>query len=333
MLQSIWDDVRREFNFGNMINKIIIVNVGIWIVLALTNVIFNIVNGFATSPAFDGVMRFFAVTYDPWHLITHPWTLVTHMFVHLGFFHILWNMLFLLYFGRIFGDLYGDKRVLPLYIAGGLFAFVFSFVIIYPSSLGDNISLAYGASGAVACILTTIGVLQPEHSIRLMFLGNVRLKYIVMVTILIQVLSLGTLDNIGGTIDHIGGIVFGIIYAIQLRKGIDLAAPVGRAISWVENTWDRIITPSKDHKQSGPRTTYRRGSSVKETAPKSRPSFMRKAGGSEKKSTRQGGDAGLPDNGMSHQEQLDSILDKIKEGGYNSLNKEEKDFLLRASNQ
>ena len=335
MLQSIWDDIRREFNFGNMVNKIIIVNVAIWIVIALTGVVFRIINGFSASPVFDEIVRFFAVTYDPLHLITHPWALITHMFLHVSFWHILWNMLFLLWFGRIFGDLYGDKRVLPLYIAGGLFAFLFSFAVIYPTSLKDGISMAYGASGAVSCILTAIGFLAPEYSIRLMFLGNVRLKYIVIVTILIQVLSLGTLDNIGGTVDHIGGIIFGIIFAVQLKKGRDMVQPVTNAIDWVERTWDRILTPSEAHKKSGPQASQRGGRSIRETTLKSRPSFMRKAEGSGRKTSgRSSGKSSVSDDaGMSHQEQLDAILDKIKDRGYNSLTKEEKDFLFRASNQ
>lgn len=333
MLQSIWEDIRREFNFGNMINKIIIVNVVVWIVVALTGVILRIANGWMESSLYTELLRWLAVTYDPWHLLTHPWTLVTHMFLHEGFFHILWNMLFLLWFGRIFGDFYGDRRVLPLYIAGGLFAFLFSFAIVYPSGLGAGISIALGASGAVSAVLTAIGVLQPEYSIRLLFLGNVRLKYIVLVTILIQVLSLGTLQNIGGTIDHLGGIIFGIVYATQLKRGRDMSEPVVKAITWFEDTWNRILTPSNDHKSGGPKVAYRSGRSVKETSPKSRPSFMRKAGGGSKKSSQGSSASRASSSGMSHQEELDAILDKIKDRGYNSLSKEEKDFLFRASNQ
>lgn len=332
MLQSVWEDIRREFNFGNMVNKIIIVNVAVWVVVNLTWVVFSIANGFSEAPGFETFMRWLAVTYEPLHLITHPWTLITHMFVHEGFFHILWNMLFLLWFGRIFGDLYGDQRVLPLYLSGGLFAFVFSFLILYPTGIASNFSIAYGASGAVAAILTTIGVLQPEHSIRLLFLGNVRLKYIVLVTIFIQILSLGTLNNLGGTVDHIGGIIFGIFYAVNLNKGRDLSSPMVKAIAWVERTWDRLLTPSQDHQRSGPKAAYRSGRSVKETTPKGRPSFMRKVGGNLKRSSSKQNNEPV-ETAMSHQQQLDAILDKIKDRGYNSLNKEEKDFLFRASNK
>ena len=94
------------------------------------------------------------------------------------------------------------------------------------------------------------------------------------------------------------------------------------------------MTPSKDHKPGGPRVSYRSGKSVKETAPKTRPSFMRKAEGSSSKGSKRSGSSSTTlNNKASHQEQLDAILDKIKDRGYNSLSKDEKDFLFRASNQ
>jgi hypothetical protein len=91
------------------------------------------------------------------------------------------------------------------------------------------------------------------------------------------------------------------------------------------------MKPSKEHKKTGPRAAYRSGKSVKETTPKSRPSFMRKAGGTASKGSPKSDSAPTPE--LSHQEALDAILDKIKERGYNSLTKEEKDFLFRASNK
>ncbi|MEM9525236.1 MAG: rhomboid family intramembrane serine protease, partial [Bacteroidota bacterium] len=124
MLQSIWDDVRREFSFGNMINKIIIVNISVFLVISLMWVFLRIFNGWEDSNLYDSIVRLLAVSHDWWHMLTRPWTLITHMFLHEGFWHILWNMLFLFWFGRIFGDLLGDERVLPLYITGGLAGFL-----------------------------------------------------------------------------------------------------------------------------------------------------------------------------------------------------------------
>jgi membrane associated rhomboid family serine protease len=331
MLQSIWDDVRREFNFGNMINKIIIVNVAVFLAVSVLFVIFQIANGWPSNPPtfYKNILDFFSVSHDWWHMLTHPWALITHMFLHEGFFHLLFNMLFLFWFGRIFGDLLGDKRVLPLYIAGGLAGFVAYFLAFNVSSLGTGMSYAYGASGSVACILTAAGIFAPEYGIRLIILGDVRLKWIVFAIIVIQFIGLGSTGNIGGTIDHIGGIIFGFLYVFYLRRGTDVTRPIVKSIDWIQNTWHGIQHPSKEHDQSGPRAAYRGGRPVQDkTTTKTRPSFMRKAGGRGKQEKKK-------DNKpqATHQEQLDAILDKIKEEGYNSLTKDEKDFLFRASNE
>lgn len=336
MLQSVWDDIRREFDYGNMVNKLVIINVGVYLAVNIFWVITQLISGLETSasPLYLSFIRFFSATDDWWYLLTHPWTVVTHMFFHQSFWHILGNMLFLFYFGRIFGDLYGDRRVLPLYLTGGLVGFLFFFIVYNLTSLGDGaLVTAYGASGAVACILTAIGFLAPEYSIRLMFIGNVRLKYIVLVTILVQIISLGSLNNIGGTIDHIGGIAFGMVFALYLQRGRDLTEPMANLLAWLSKTWTRLTTPSKKQHR-GPRSATRGGrasSPQREPATKTRSPFMRKASSSSESGTRKSG--GAPNSELSQQEQVDAILDKIKERGYQSLSKDEKDVLFRASNQ
>lgn len=331
MLQSIWDDVRREFSFGNMINKIIIVNVAVFLAINIIWVILQIANGWPSgSPeSYRTIRNFLSISDDWWHMLTHPWALITHMFLHEGFFHLLFNMLFLFWFGRIFGDLLGDRRVLPLYIAGGLAGFLAFFLAFNLTSLGTGQSFAIGASGAVACILTAAGSFAPEYGIRLLFFGTVRLKWIVFFTIMAQIIGLGFLNNIGGTIDHIGGIIFGFLYVFYLRRGTDLTSPVVKSIDWIQDTWYGLQQPSKEHQRSGPRAAYRGGRPVKDTTTtKTRPSFMRKSSNKGKKKKNKGA---APE--LSHQEQLDAILDKIKDKGYNSLSNEEKDFLFRASNE
>lgn len=333
MLQSIWDDVRREFSFGNMINRIIIVNVAVYLLVNIVFVVLQIANGWPSPahPFYKSFVHFFSISSGWKHMLTHPWALITHMFLHEGIWHLAGNMLFLFWFGRIFGDLLGDRRVLPLYIAGGLAGFVAYFIGLNLINTPGGSAFGLGASGAVACILTAAGSFAPEYGIRLIFLGTVRLKWIVFVAVVVQIISLGSLGNIGGTIAHIGGITFGFLYVFYLRRGTDLTRPVDKSISWIQDTWDGLQKPSKDHKQAGPRAAYRSGRPVQgsATTTKKRPSFMRKAGGTGKK----------PDNKkarqpkLNHQEELDRILDKIKDKGYSSLTKEEKDFLFRASNK
>lgn len=333
MLQSIWDDVRREFSFGNMINRIIIVNVAVFLAINIIHVILKLIYGVAnpTPPAYYQFFHFIAGSHDWLHSLTRPWTLITHMFVHEGFFHLLWNMLYLFWFGRIFGDLLGDRRVLPLYILGGLAGFLAYFLAYNLTDLGEGVSYIVGASGSIFAILVAAGIFAPDYSIRLFLIGSIRLKYIVFFAIMVQVIGLGQMPNIGGTFDHIGGIIMGFLFAFYLKRGTDLTVPVGNVISWIQDTWHNLMKPSKEHKKAGPRAAYRSGKSVKETTPKSRPSFMRKAGGKASKGSPKSDSAPTPE--LSHQEELDAILDKIKERGYNSLTKEEKDFLFRASNK
>jgi len=334
MLQSIWDDVRREFSFGNMINRIIIVNVVMFMVVNLMWVFMKGFPGWSGEGTnlYTDLIGLISGSYLWKHMLFKPWTAITYMFVHEGLLHLLFNMLYLFWFGRIFGDLLGDRRVLPLYLMGGLAGFVAFFLAFSLFNIETvNSDLIIGASGAVVCILTATGIFAPDYGINLLFLGTIRLKYIVFFAVFAQVIGLGRVDNIGGTFAHIGGIVMGIMFAFYLRRGSDLTEPFQNGLAWIRNKWNALLAPSKEHPKPGPRAAYRGGRSVKETAAKARPSFMRKAGGTgASESTKR---TNAPRSGMTHQEELDAILDKIKDKGYNSLTKEEKDFLFRASNE
>lgn len=335
MLQSIWDDIRREFDYGNMISRIIIVNAAIYLVINLAWVFLRVFNGWETPNLYLDIRNFLAISNSGWHMLTHPWSILTHMFLHEGFWHILFNMLWLFWFGRIFGDLLGDRRVLPLYLLGGLAGAVFFFLGAALTGFAGDGSIphyAFGASAAVMCIVVATGVFAPDYSIRLLLLGNVRIKYIVAFVVIMNIISLGSDVNTGGTFGHLGGIGMGFLFAWYLRRGTDLTTPIQSAIRGVENLYDSLRSPSKDHSKRGPRAAFRGGKSVKETAGPQRPSFMRRAGGSDT-STQSGGGTTTLDSEATHQEKLDAILDKIKERGYNSLSKEEKEFLFRASNR
>ncbi len=335
MLQSIWEDIRREFDYGNMISRIIIVNVAIYLFMNLAWVFLRIFNGMDTPNLYLDVRNFLAISTSGWHMLTHPWSVLTHMFLHEGFWHILFNMLWLFWFGRIFGDLLGDRRVLPLYILGGLAGAVFFWLGAGLTGFAGDGSVphfAFGASAAVMSIVVATGIFAPDYNVRLLLLGNVRIKYIVAFVVLMNIISLGSNVNTGGTFGHIGGILMGMLFAWYLRRGTDLTVPVQSGIQGIQNLYQGLVSPSKDHTRRGPHAAFRGGKSVKETAAgRQRPSFMRRAGTST--STKSGTDTTTLDQEASHQEQLDAILDKIKERGYNSLTKEEKDFLFRASNR
>jgi len=165
MFTSIWDDIKQQFNHGNMLIKIILVNIAVFVVINLVLVF----SGGARADGgliYESIVKPFGINSEPYYLITHLWGVITSMFLHVGFMHILWNMVLLYWFGRIFGDLVGDRRVLPLYLMGGLFG---GLAFILYASLTTH-TYAIGASGAVMAIIMATGVIAPDYNLRLILI-------------------------------------------------------------------------------------------------------------------------------------------------------------------
>ena len=227
MVTSIWEDVKKEFSSGNMITRLIIINIAVFVVINIVKLGYSISSAGAppNENGFDDFLHLFCMSSDGWYVLTHPWVPFTSMFLHEGFWHILWNMLFLYWFGKIVGGFIGDHHVLPLYLLSGLaggFAFYLSDVLIY-----DKINFALGASGAVNGIILASAVIAPDYVMRLLFIGDVKLKYIVAVLIFLDMIAIANVSNTGGHFAHLGGALFGWFYIFQLRsEGTDLSAPV-----------------------------------------------------------------------------------------------------------
>ena len=177
MVTSILDDVKREFRSGNMITRLIIINVVVFLVVILTKIFFN---GFTEegSESFTRILRWFCMSDDGWYVLTHPWVIFTNMFLHEQFLgHLFWNMVFLYLFGRILGSLIGDRHILPIYLLSGLFGALCYF-------LGANFlnfevgGYALGASGAICGIMVASAATSPNYSVNIIFIGPVPLKYI-----------------------------------------------------------------------------------------------------------------------------------------------------------
>ena len=292
MLKSIFEDARREFSFGNMVTRLILINVAVFILVHIVNIVLFAANGATKSPIYTEFIRFFSMSSDVKHILTHPWVLITSMFLHEGFWHILWNMLFLYWFGRIVGDFLGDKRVLPIYLLGGLYGAVFFYASanLLPGGYGE-VRYALGASGGVMAMVVAAGVIAPDYIMRLLFLGDVKLKYIVMALVFLDMIGIANDMNTGGHFAHLGGALMGWLFIQQLRNGVDWGKPFNAFFDWI----------------SGQRK------------PKMR---VVKTGGVRK-----------PQKQQTDQEKLDEILDKIKQSGYKSLTKEEKEYLFKASEE
>jgi len=305
VFKSIADDIRYQFQTGNSITRLIIVNVAVFLAIMLFQLVLTVSTGFLdqSQGMFHTVVSYLFLSSDLLWDLRHPWAIITTMFTHVGFFHILFNMLVLYWFGRIAGDLLGDHRMVPLYLYSGLagaLVYLISAPLIY--SGGSDL---HGASAAVLGIVAAAGLTAPDYQIRLLFFGDVRLKYIVLTLILLSFIGIGSLDNTGGNIAHLGGAAFGFFYVHMLRQGYDLTAGFRRMISFFKKPKVIVTRPAKRKvpMEVRHRAVARQSESIQKA---------------------------LPDQ-HDDQERLDHILEKIKRSGISSLDEEEKKFLDDAS--
>lgn len=310
MFESIWRDIKSQFSSGSMVTRIILVNAAFFVGILVLKLLLSIAidQSFPSTSYTQYFAPYLELSSSILKTLTRPWVLFTHMFMHYGLFHFVFNMLWLYWFGRIVGDFIGERKVLPIYLLSGLasaFLLMLMAAMNTPFAIGTS---AIGASGAVFGIIIAAAATAPDYSIRLIFLGDIRLKYIALVAILLQLVSLSTnSDNVGGTFGHIGGLVMGYVFIVQLRKGNDLSIPINRFLDKVKSFFTK-----KERK--GPTVAYRN------------PNPSRVDPRKIKKTERN-----MHVTDLSHEEKLDSILDKIKSRGMDSLSEEEKEFLLKAS--
>ncbi len=307
MFKSIASDINREFRHGNMVTRLILINIAVFIFVNILWIIFNSINAGEPSPTYRAILHGLSISSDWWHNITHPWTPITSMFLHEGFWHILWNMLYLYWFGRIIGDFIGDNKIFPLYLLGGLAGGLAFFTVsnLLPMFTADTY-FAMGASGAVMAIVMASGVLAPDYQLRLLLIGSVKLKYVVAFILLMDLFFIANNVNTGGHFAHLGGAAFGWYFIHSLRQGSDLSKPINQIT-------DRFLDWLYNRKRE------------------KRPKFQTVRGG--KVATHQGRSPSKPQRSADLQAQVDQILDKIRESGYDSLTEEEKEILFQASKE
>lgn len=305
MLNSIWDDIRQQFRFGNRVTQIILVNVAVFVVLGILGLVTRGIPG-ATAGVYNEVEQFFSLSNDWVHNLTHPWSLVTYSFLHAGLGHIFWNMLLFYWFGRIVGDLIGNERILPLYVwgavAGGLLFWASAAILPYGA---DATRYIVGASAGVMATIVAAAVIAPEYMFRLILIGEVRLKYIALAIILIDLFAFGADGNTGGHFAHVGGMVMGYVFVAQLRQGNDLAEPINRATGAVSGFFGSLGSKPSPRARRTPAPVRARTGGRKPASPEA----------------------------VDREERLDAILAKIKAKGIDSLSPEEREFLSLASRE
>jgi membrane associated rhomboid family serine protease len=221
-------EIKNTFSKSNAVNKIILVNVGIFILVSLINNVLVLMN--ENNQILPSFLHFLMLPSSFITFILQPWSMLTYMFLHDGFFHILFNMLWFYWLGNILQEYLGNKKLYQAFFGGGIFGGLF-FMLCYNIFPFFNhiISSTYalGASAGVLSVVVATATLLPEYPIQLFLFGTVRLKYIALVSIIIDLLSI-TGSNSGGHLAHFGGAIFGFLYIKYIYGKIALP-------NWLEN--------------------------------------------------------------------------------------------------
>lgn len=314
MYGNFWENLKNAFKYSdNSLYKLIAINIIVFFVVLVLRVFMTI--GGLGSLYSMGVSYLMMPASLP-RLATQPWSIFSYMFLHEGIFHILFNMLFLYWFGQLIHQFLGSRKLANLYILGGVAGAIF-YVLIYNlapyfnESVGSSMML--GASAGVFAIVVGAATLSPNTTFFLLLLGPVKIKYIAIFYVILSFAnSAGA--NAGGELAHLGGALLGYLYIVQLRRGIDWGVPVQKVGVFFEG----LFAGRKDKVKVSYRRPGSSGgafSSFKKTAKK--PAVSASSGTTDPEET--------------SQEEIDRILDKIADRGYEALSKEEKRKLFEFS--
>ncbi len=302
---SPFERIRIFFSRREELPVLILINITVWISTVLArNFAFLFSSpesgtmGSYREQIKEWITLSFAVPANTDFLIEKPWTMLTYMFLHLDFMHILFNMLWLWWFGVIFIQYLSQKQLLATYLFGGLagailYIAAFNFFPVF--SLARESAVALGASASVLAVVVAISFYVPDYSVNLLFLGQIKIKYIAVFTIVLDLLMLGS-GNAGGHLAHLGGALWGFAYA-KMIPGFDPAK--------VLNVFYRMDF-NLGKKRSNKHFKVHKGGKPLTDEEFNRQKILR-------------------------QERIDSILEKISRSGYDSLSKEEKELLFSSS--
>ncbi|HRH03358.1 MAG TPA: rhomboid family intramembrane serine protease [Bacteroidia bacterium] len=297
MNTSLLADIKKAFKHGNALTRIVLVNCAVFLLVNLSNLLFFLFAADASTQL--NLIKWLAVPADLKVLLFHkPWTLLTYMFLHEGFFHILSNMIMLYFGGQLFIEYLGEKKFTSTYFLGGiagavLYILVFNIFPVFSTRIGNSIAL--GASASVLAVFVAVATYLPNFTVNLLLLGTVRLKFIALFLVMLDLISIDK-GNPGGHIAHLGGAMYGYFAMTQLRKGRDIASPFDTLVQKMKLLFStKSQTKLKvAHKKAKSDEAYRAAK-------------------------------------KSKQEAIDLILDKISKSGYESLTAQEKEELFKMS--
>jgi len=292
----MWEFFKRPFKNGNTLMQLIYINVGIYLVIQILVIFLKLFN----INVIDFVDNFMQLP-SSWHIALRKfWTLLTYMFLHLGFLHLFFNMLCLFWFGQIFLQSFSKKQLLGLYLLGGI-AGGLLYILCYSvlPFFNDKSAMLCGASASITAIIIAAAFAVPNMPLRLLFIGEIKLKYIAIATVLLSIFGIVG-DNAGGEIAHLGGAFIGWIWFVLLSKNVDLSRPFDKIITFFVDIFD---LDKKKMKFQKPKTQFHYVKSDEE----------------------------YNQERARNNAEMDEILDKISKSGYANLTPDEKKRLFEIS--
>ena len=288
-------DLKSRFHRGDINLQLIYINVGVFVVTTLVSVFLRLFNiGDASW------MNFMTLPASIPEFLKQPWSLLSYMFLHADPLHLLFNMLWLYWFGQLFLSFFSARHFRGLYLLGGICGGLFYMLAlnVFPYFTPYiYISTLMGASASVLAIVVATAVREPEYRVNFMFIGTVRLKYVALFMVVTDLLFV-TSGNGGGHIAHLGGALAGWWFAWSLRKGKDVTKWINGVLDGCSGVWSKLSSkkPKMKVSKGGRAADYDYNARKKQQS-----------------------------------EEIDRILDKLKKSGYGSLTTEEKKRLFDAS--
>ena len=294
-MASFISDLKSRFHRGDINVQLIYINVGVFVVTTLVSVFLRLFNiGDASW------MNFMTLPASIPEFLKQPWSLLSYMFLHADPLHLLFNMLWLYWFGQLFLSFFSARHFRGLYLLGGVCGGLFYMLAlnVFPYFTPYiYISTLMGASASVLAIVVATAVREPEYRVNFMFIGTVRLKYVALFMVVTDLLFV-TSGNGGGHIAHLGGALAGWWFAWSLRKGKDVTKWINGVLDGCSGVWSKLSSkkPKMKVSKGGRAADYDYNARKKQQS-----------------------------------EEIDQILDKLKKSGYGSLTTEEKKRLFDAS--
>jgi membrane associated rhomboid family serine protease len=294
---GFWEQIKAQFKQGSVLTRLIYINLGVFVIVV----------GWLILSALGGLEKtwlqdFLAFPASLERAILKPWAFVTYMFTQINFFHLIFNLIALFWFGRMFMNWLDQNRLLAVYVLGGLSGaamYLFSYHIFPGLAIESKTAQVVGASASIYAIMLALLAIAPRFKIVIPLIASFELRQVILVFLMIDVFSIAFSQNIGGHLAHFGGAIFGYTFGILHKQGFDITA-------WFTAIVRTIMQAFK-------------------------PKQKTKVHFTQTNQTRYESDMDYNARKTAEQEEVNRILDKIGTSGYDSLTKREKEILFKSS--